>query len=327
MQKSVLIFGISSFVGSNLADYLKNFYKVVGTYSTNKVSIPGVLTLPCDVLTRESVQLLIFTIRPDIVIYCAGLSSIDDCAHQLKYADALNTVGVFNVTAFSERYKARFFYISSAYIFSGENRIFLESDNPTSNTVYGKTKAASEFYIQKTCLNYVILRSCVLYGRSIIPNDLTWFESMERRCFREDTVPLDSSIKTGFLDIVYLGHIIRICIEDDISNRLFQISSKDAMTRYDFGRLYATAFNYSPDLMAKDNWSFETIDDSNGGIDSTNSYSYQLDINNSESMLGFNFPTVEESLNLTFSRWCKKDENSDRKGDKSKSTGSEIIYI
>ena len=56
-QRVVLIFGISSFVGSNLAEVLKKDFKVIGTYFNNPVSIDGVVTFPCDVL-KTSYELL-----------------------------------------------------------------------------------------------------------------------------------------------------------------------------------------------------------------------------------------------------------------------------
>ncbi|PJB53787.1 MAG: hypothetical protein CO099_05215, partial [Bdellovibrio sp. CG_4_9_14_3_um_filter_39_7] len=74
-RKTILIFGVSSFVGSNLAEYLKKDYRVVGTYNKNPVQIPGVLTLPCDVLSKDEVQLILFATKPDITIYAVGLSS------------------------------------------------------------------------------------------------------------------------------------------------------------------------------------------------------------------------------------------------------------
>ena len=56
-KKTILIFGLSSFLGSNLADFFKKDYRIVGTYNKNTVKIPGILTIPCDVLVKEEVLL------------------------------------------------------------------------------------------------------------------------------------------------------------------------------------------------------------------------------------------------------------------------------
>ena len=115
-QKVILIFGISSFVGSNLAEVLKKDFKVVGTYFNNPVSIKGVVTFPCDVLKKDDVQMALYTFRPDLTIYAAGLNSISDCDENVDYADALNSGGLFNVTEFCQRYKSQICYLSSCYV-------------------------------------------------------------------------------------------------------------------------------------------------------------------------------------------------------------------
>ena len=68
-KKTILIYGISSFLGSNLAEFLKKDYRIVGTYHKTKVSLDGILTIPCDVLAVEEVQLTLYAFKPDIVIY------------------------------------------------------------------------------------------------------------------------------------------------------------------------------------------------------------------------------------------------------------------
>ena len=118
--KTVFIIGISSFVGSSLAEFLKKDYRVIGTYYSNPVEIEDVLTFPLDVMSREAIQLILYSFLPDITIYCVGLSSLDICDDNDTIANALNATGAFNVADFSERYKSRFIYISSSYVFSGK---------------------------------------------------------------------------------------------------------------------------------------------------------------------------------------------------------------
>ena len=71
--RTVLIFGVNSFLGSNLAEILRRDFKVIGTYHKNPVSLPGILTLPCDVLAKDEVQLIIYAFKPDITIYAEGV--------------------------------------------------------------------------------------------------------------------------------------------------------------------------------------------------------------------------------------------------------------
>lgn len=140
-KKTVLIFGISSFVGSNLAETLRKDYRVVGTYYETPVQIPGIFSLKCDVHNKDLCQKVVFLFKPDITVYAVGLTDLESCQEFPKVADALNTAGVFNVSMASERYHSKFVYISSVYLFSGENIVYKENDTPMPTSVYGNTIA------------------------------------------------------------------------------------------------------------------------------------------------------------------------------------------
>ena len=300
-KKTVVIFGVSSFIGSNLAEFLKKDFKVIGTYHKNSVRIPGVLSVPCDVLAKEEVQLVLFAFKPDFVIYCAGVSSILECHKNEDRAEALNTSGLFNVAEYCQRYKAQICYISSGFIFAGQKKSYFEMDIPDSLTSYGKTQAAAEFYIQKTSLNYVIFRCCRLYGRSLVPQRPTWFQNFQRKIIQNENLAMDDFIYTGFLDVYYLGLILKMCFDKKVSNRLFQVSSNDICTLYDFSKFYAKSFNISPDIFSKGRWAFPL----NQGQSTTpveNKLYFSLDTANLEGFLNINLPSIEESLAFTFER-------------------------
>lgn len=316
-KKTIVIFGISSFVGSNLAEFLKKDFRIIGTYYKTPIFIPGILCLPCDVLSRDSIQFLLYSFRPDVTIYCIGLTSVEDCAKHEKLADALNTVGVFNVSSFTERYKSKFCYISSAYIFPGFKKIFLENDSPDPETQYGKTKAAAEFYIQKSCLNYIIFRCCILYGRSINPRQRTWFENLERKMCQQENTSCDAQIHHGFLDVLYLAMILKMGIEKDVTNRLFQVSSINIMTYYEFALLYAKTFQTNESLIQKGSWPFPLtkMEFSGEGTEGNKKY-YQIDTNNLENYFNIEMPSIEESMIFTFYR-LGGDKNNLRHSQKS----------
>ncbi len=299
MRKTILILGASSFVGSNLLESLKDEYRVVGTYYQTPIDIPGVLSLPCDVLRREAVQNLVGLVKPDLIIYAVGLSSLTDCQQNPKLADALNTSGVINSTMASDRYGSKFVLLSSAYVMSGENQIFKEGDAPFPNTNYGGTFSASEFYVQKSCLNYFILRCPVLYGRSYNPFELNWFEMIERTLSLDKSLYADDSVVTGFLDIKILAKYLKAAIDSNLTNRLIQVSSSDYMTRYEFAQLYTQIFHRSTDLIVKSNWAFPLNENQARMNKAQDKYYYQMSTINAEDFIGHRLPSIEESLQFT----------------------------
>lgn len=302
MKKTVLIFGASSFVGSNLALLLKDDFRVVGTYYKNPVELPGVTCYPCDILKKEYVSNLIGLIKPDFTIYAIGLSSLTECKLDPKKADALNSAGAVNACTSSERHGSKFIYLSSSFVMGGENQLYKEGETPFPITVYGNSLASTEFYIQRSCLNYLILRCSPLYGRSYSPKHPNWFEIVQTSLAKNQNVLADDTVTTGFLDIVILARVMKAFLESNVTNRLFHVSSRDHMTRFEFARLIAKIFRKDENFIQKSSVRFP-VDSGKMSIKmEAGTFYFKTDTFNIEDFLGLTMPSVEESLQLTLKR-------------------------
>lgn len=300
MKKTILIFGVSSFVGSNLLEGLKDEFRIIGTYYKTPVSIPGITCLPCDVLKKDYVSNIVARFRPDITIYAVGMSVLKDCHLHPKQADALNSAGAVNCCLASERYDSKFVYISSAYVLGGEDIIYREGDTPFPNTVYGNTLSSTEFYVQRSCLNYLILRCSPLYGRSFNPTHNNWFEYLQSSFAKGEPVLVDDNIYTGFLDVQILVRILKATLSKEVTNRLFHVSSKDFMTRYEFARLYARIFKKDEGLIQRVAGKFP-LEKKKSNEENANYY-FRLDTSNIEEFLNAKLPRIEDSLHVTYKR-------------------------
>lgn len=321
-KKTVLILGVSSLLGSSMAEFLKNDYKVVGTYFKCKVTIPGILTLPCDVLDKDQVQLMIYAFKPDITLYCVGVASVYACSKSEEMADALNASGLFNVAESCGRYRSQIIYFSSNFVFSGENKNYMEMDIPDANTSLGKTQASSEFFIQKTSLNYLAFRCCRIYGRGIDPLKRGWFYTLQNKLLSREKFACDDFVNVGFLDVYYLAMVVKIAIERGVTNRLFQVSSSDQMSYYDFAKLYCQIFKESDDFISKTKWPFPVLASQAMNTPVGDFLRYKMDIANIEGYLNIEMPTVEESLRYSFHRLGGSD---DHKGKVKKGDGVSFI--
>ena len=301
MKKTVLIFGITSFVGSNLAEVLSKKFKVVGTYFTEAQSISQDYQLvQCDVTNKEEVTKTVQFFRPDYVLYAVGESSLIKAKQNGKASEAIITNGAINCLNASERAGALFIYLSSAYVFSGENKLFKEADTPFSQTTYGTLVANTEFLIQRSSLHYLILRCPVLYGLSYSSKKKNLFELLQLSHFAEKKITLDDSVELGFLDIHLLGRFLITLLEKGVVNRLLQITTKDYMTTFGFAQKYADVFKVSRAFFepSTDTFPQETKAGSN--------LSFKMDISNTESRIGIMMPTIEETLEFTYKRLNEK---------------------
>lgn len=304
MKKTVLIFGISSFVGSNLALALKDEYRIVGTYFKNPVEMAGITCFPCDVLRKEYVTSLIGRIKPDFTIYAIGISSLTECKLNPKQADALNSAGAVNVCTASERYSSKFIYISSSYVLGGENQVYKEGDTPFPNTVYGSSLSSTEFYAQRSSLNYLILRCTPLYGRGYSPKHPNWFEVVQSLLAKGQSILADDNVVTGFLDVAILGRVLKAVLATNVTNRLFQVTSQDYLTRYEFARLLAKTFKKDMNLIQRGGptFPFESNNFKNSNKSESGSLYFRMDPFILEDFLSTKMPTIEESLQITFNR-------------------------
>jgi dTDP-4-dehydrorhamnose reductase len=195
-------------------------------------------------------------------------------------------------------------------------------DIPDSNTSYGKSQAAAEFYIQKTSLNYIIFRTCRLYGRSLKMSNSNIFENFQKEFHQGHSVTCDNHVSTGFLDVYYMAAMIKICFEKEVKNRLFQVSTKDMMTPFEFANAYCEIFNQDKSKISKGKWSYPLLKGSNSGTGGDKFY-LQMDISNLEGFLSIKLPSVKESLAFTFKRL----NGSRSKENKKENKGEGIQFI
>lgn len=296
MRKTVLIFGASSFMGSNLIEALRDEFRIVATYHQTPLTIPGILTLPCDVHNKDKVNSLVARLKPQATIYAAGLSSVVACNANPKLADAMNSAGLINVCSSAERFGSKFIFFSNSFVLGGEDLLYKESDTPFPTTSYGVSLSSSEFYVQKSCLNYVIFRCCPLYGRGHHPKRKNWFESLERAIALGNPVSMDDHVFHGHLDAQLVMKLVKMAIHQNVTNRLLQVSSKDVLSRYDFARLYCQVFKKDENIVSRAQWDLPIDENQARMAKPLSKFMYRMDTKNAEEFFNIKFPTVEESL-------------------------------
>lgn len=86
-------------------------------------------------------------VKPNIILHCAGISSIDVCEKNYEVAIDVNVRGVFNLCEEARKIGAQVVLLSSDYVFNGGRGKYVESDelDPVNN--YGMTKMGAEAVI------------------------------------------------------------------------------------------------------------------------------------------------------------------------------------
>ncbi|MBY0413528.1 MAG: hypothetical protein K2Q18_05155, partial [Bdellovibrionales bacterium] len=141
-----------------------------------------------------------------------------------------------------------------------------------------------------------------VYGRGASPLRDSWFEQLQKNLKNNQPAIYDDFVHQGFVDVYYLGMVVKMCIDKNVSNRLVQFSSQDTLTYYEFARLYAEIFHESNSLINKGKWHIPIL--KNSSIERVDEVlRYKLDSLNLEGLLKIKMPTIRESLEFTLKRF------------------------
>jgi len=120
-----------------------------------------------EIVDRASVEAMLQTHRPDLVMNMAAFHKVDACEEQVELTFAVNTYGVRNLALACRAYGAALLHMSSDYVFGGDRTRampYVETDPPAPINVYGIAKLAGENFIRYLLDRHYILRVTGLYG-------------------------------------------------------------------------------------------------------------------------------------------------------------------
>ena len=120
-----------------------------------------------DIISWDGVINSLQEVSPDVVLNCAGFTSVDACETEDFIVRKNNVEGPRNLAQCCARFECKFIHISSGYIFDGQKTIpqpYFEDDSPNPLSAYGRSKVESETAVRENSPNYIIIRSAWLYG-------------------------------------------------------------------------------------------------------------------------------------------------------------------
>ena len=125
--------------------------------------LPGGSSTKQDLSDDIAVDALFSLVQPTIVIHCAAMSAIADCAKNPDRARAVNVEGTRNVATRAAAFGARLVHVSTDLVFDGEAAPYREDATPSPTSMYGKTKLEAETAAREAA-DSVVVRVSLLYG-------------------------------------------------------------------------------------------------------------------------------------------------------------------
>ncbi len=151
-------------LGSDLVALLSKHYSVYGL--TRKQDDRPTFAV-CDITDRADTIKAIERINPKVVIHAAAWADVDACEINRAKAMKVNFEGTKNVVDGCRHVKGLLIYISTDFVFSGNQKDAYKETNMTHPVnVYGESKLLGEFYTRSQSLDYWIVRTSWLFGKN-----------------------------------------------------------------------------------------------------------------------------------------------------------------
>ncbi|OKI64047.1 sugar nucleotide-binding protein [Micromonospora sp. CB01531] len=152
---TLLVVGASGFLGAEVCrQAVAAGQRVVGTWHSAAVAVPGVAARRLDVTDRSAVRALLTEVRPDAVV-----------ATPYRYDDWTVTAdGAAHVAAAAAEVGARLVHLSSDALHGGRPTPYRDDDVPTPVNAYGAAKAAAETAVRALDPGAVLVRTSLIVG-------------------------------------------------------------------------------------------------------------------------------------------------------------------
>ena len=237
----ILVIGASGMIGNAVLRVLseKQDWQVYGTLRDSAVArffsdaIKGRLVAGVDVEYPDSLLGVLGSLRPDVVINCAGLTKHKPKAENPLVSVPINTLMPHRLAGLCKLVGARLVHVSTDCVFSGEKGDYLETDFADAHDVYGKSKLLGEVSYPHA----VTLRTSTIghefqtrYGL------LEWFLSQEERCNG-----YNNAVFSGLPTVVFAQVIRDVVIPHPELSGLYHVAAKP-INKYELLKLIANVY-------------------------------------------------------------------------------------
>jgi dTDP-4-dehydrorhamnose reductase len=193
-----------------------------------------------DALQFETVERVVKTIQPDVVINCVGLIKQRENAKEPILAIDINTRFPHLLAALCQQHKARLIHISTDCVFSGQKGMYKETDPIDARDLYGRTKGLGEV----DYMDYGLTIRTSLIGREINTRYslLEWFLS------QSGTVRgFQKAVFSGFPTGTVSQLLIDIILPRTELHGLYHVSA-EPINKYDLLLLFKQAYKRDIDI-------------------------------------------------------------------------------
>jgi len=163
----ILVTGANGLLGYKLIQLLSTQADIITVATARKKNndLPqGVDFFELDITNHDQTIEVLSATKPDVVISAAAMTQVDQCETERDHCWMANVVGIENLVEGCEKINCHLVHVSTDFIFDGSFGPLDETAIPNPVNFYGESKLAGEQVIQKSKLNWAILRTVLVFG-------------------------------------------------------------------------------------------------------------------------------------------------------------------
>jgi len=298
---NVLILGADGFVGSALCHKLNPFFNlnihsrnVAKTKKYNQNSILPTL----DELTLHQ---FLKDNSIDFVINCVAMANVDSCDKQPKLAAKVNLELPKLLVKLSNELAFKLIHFSTNGVYNGIKPPYSELSEKIPLNLYGELKANADDYIEKNCLNYIIIRPMTIYGYASDSVRTNPVKMIINKLTNNEKMYLVNDVKNNYLYINDLAYVTLELINNR-SNGTFNVSGDESLNRFELGILVANTLGF-------DESSITECDSSKFGSMTKRAPDTSFDNSKIKEEITFKPRSLEDAINEIYKSILKNESN------------------
>ena len=282
-----LVTGSAGLVGRQIVnDLLQSYTHVYSCYHNSKPKA-GIAT-PLDLTDKDSIIKTVESTKPDVIIHLAAMTNVDQCETEKETALKINAKSTAILSEQAKKHGAFLVYVSTDYVFDGEDGMKKESDTTNPIGYYGKSKLEGEMAVRDLALNWCIARTSTPFGIHPTKKSFPLFIAENLQAKKETPAITDQ-----YTSPTYVPNLSKMLIE--ISSRKLQgiihLAGATRISRYEMAIMITEKLGLDKNLlkpakMAEMNWKAKRPRDSS------------LDVSKAISLLKEKPMTVPQGLDL-----------------------------
>jgi dTDP-4-dehydrorhamnose reductase len=185
---------------------------------------------------------------PDLIINAVAIVNLQQCEDNVEEAYSINVAIPKKLAQLAGQLGCYFIQISTDHYYDDNRKAHSEEDSCVLLNEYAKTKYQAEHEVLAHGDNVLVARTNIIgFRRNDTPSFFEWLVAALKN---QENIVLFDDFVTSPISTKMLGDILIECFQKQLIG-IYNISSKDSVSKYDFGRKVADAFSFSSEKISK----------------------------------------------------------------------------